>query len=245
MVPVLRRLHILEYLKRKDSINILDMAGEMGISQSTIRRDLKELEQQGEIEMFRGGGVRLKKESVELDLEQKMVLNREEKERIAAFAAKLIHTGDVIFLDPSSVNALLIDCLKEEEDISVVTNSIAHINRLVRMRIPCTLIGGEIKSATCSCIGTIAEQELREFRFSKCFLGANGISVEFGISNHDPRERAIKRIAINNSVKTYFLIDSAKYGVSAMCKVADFDECTIITGKQIPQMDGWKNVIVA
>lgn len=172
VVPVLRRQHILEYLKRKDSINILDMAGEMGISQSTIRRDLKELEQQGEIEMFHGGGVRLKKESVELDLEQKMVLNREEKERIA-------------------------------------------------------------------------EQELREFRFSKCFLGANGISVEFRISNHDPRERAIKRIAINNSVKTYFLIDSVKYGVSAMCKVADFDECTIITGKQIPQMDGWKNVIVA
>lgn len=243
MIPVLRQQRILEFLKGRDSVNITDIVDEIGISQSTIRRDLKDLEQQGEIEIFRGGGVQLKREAIELDLEQKLVLNREEKERIAAYAATLIHPHDVIFLDPSSVNALLIDQMKAK-DVTVITNSIAHINKLVRLRISCTLIGGDIKSTTCSCVGSIAEQELMNFRFSKCFLGANGMSREFGISNHDLKERQIKRIAIDNSVITYFLIDSSKYGVSAMCKVSDINKHEIITGKMISALAGLENVHV-
>lgn len=243
MIPILRQQHILEYLKGRESANIADIVEKIGISQSTIRRDLKELEQQGEVEIFRGGGVQLKREAIELDLEQKLVLNREAKEKIAAYAASLIHPHDVIFIDPSSVNALLIDQIRSDE-IHVITNSIAHINKLVRLRIPCTLIGGDIKNSTCSCVGVIAEQELRNFRFSKCFLGANGMSKEFGITNHDLKERQIKRIAIENSVTAYFLIDSSKYGICAMCKVSDMDKHIVITDKVINAVADLENVYV-
>ncbi|HHV08806.1 MAG TPA: DeoR/GlpR transcriptional regulator [Clostridiales bacterium] len=243
MIPVLRRQQLLELLPESEVVLLTDLIEKVNISESTLRRDLKELELQGDIEMLRGGGVRLKKEVVELDLNEKISLNKEEKERIVQYAANLINPNDVVFLDPSSLNLLMVDYIKSE-NVTVVTNSIATCNKLVSRNIKCILVGGEIKVKTSSCIGPIADQILSGLRFSKSFLGANGISVENGITNHDLRERSIKRIAINNSVNTYFLIDSSKYEVVAMCKIAEIDECNIITGKKYNEFDKLENIIV-
>lgn len=244
MIPVLRQQQILEFIKDKESTSLAEVVDAIGISESTIRRDLKELEQQGLIDLYRGGGIQLKEGEVELGLDEKMVLHKEEKDRIAKYAASMVYPHDVIFLDPSSANHLMIDYLPTEE-ITVVTNSIAHINKLVKRQITCILIGGDIKSTTSSCIGPIAEQTIADLRFSKCFLGANGMSIKYGLTNHDLRERLIKRVAMSNSVATYFLVDSSKYGVIAKCKVSDITENTIITDKEIPELAEFDNIFVA
>ena len=55
----------------------------------------------GEVELLRGGGVRMRRENIERGINEKILLNREEKERIARYAAELIHDNDVVYLDPS------------------------------------------------------------------------------------------------------------------------------------------------
>lgn len=244
MIPVLRRQQILDLLTQQEVGYLNELADKLGISESTLRRDLKDLEQQGEVEVLRGGGVRLKKVAVELNLDEKIQLNKEEKERIAKYAASLIYPHDIIFLDPSSLNYLMVDYINFE-DVTVVTNSVAIFNKLVKQDVKMVLVGGDVKAMTCSCVGPIAEQMISDLRFSKSFLGANGMSLEKGLTNHDVRERAIKKIAIENSVSTYFLVDSSKYGVVTMYKVADIDECTIITGKSHPDFSKLGNVIIA
>ena len=244
MIPVLRQQQILEFIKEKGSVSLSEGVKGIGISESTIRRDLKELEQQGFVDLYRGGGICVKGGEIELELDEKMVLHKEEKDRIARYAASLVYPHDVIFLDPSSANHLMIDYLPTD-NITVVTNSIAHINKLVKRQITCLLIGGEIKRTTSSCIGPIAEDTIANLRFSKCFLGANGMSVKYGLTNHDVRERIIKRVAIASSVATYFLVDASKYGTIAKCKVADIDEYAIITDRAITEMEGMENIFVA
>lgn len=244
MIPTLRRQKIVDLLQGNEVLFLTDLVAAMGISESTVRRDLKELAHSGEIELLRGGGVRLHRENVEMNIDAKLLLNKEEKDRIARYAAGLIYPGDIIFLDPSSVNYLLIDYITAER-VTVVTNSVAHMNKLIKADINCIMIGGQIKKNTSSCVGAMAERMLGQLRFSKSFLGANGMTVEMGMTNHDPNEQSIKRLALEHSVSTYFLIDSSKYGVVAMCKVADIGECMIITDRRRKELDALDNVIYA
>ena len=101
MIPTLRRSQILEILQASGLERLPGLAQKMGISESTLRRDLKELALRGEVELLRGGGVRMRKENIERGINEKILLNREEKERIARYAAELIHDNDVVYLDPS------------------------------------------------------------------------------------------------------------------------------------------------
>ena len=242
MIPQLRRQKILEMLQGREVSYLADLVDAIALSESTVRRDLKQLEKVGDIELLRGGGIRLGSNNHEKDVMIKLQLHRKEKTRIAKFAANFIQQGDVIFLDPSSANSMLIAELTDKR-VTVVTNSLMHINQLIKAGIKCIMIGGQIKANTMSCIGAAAEQCLSIYRFSKSFLGASGMDVKMGITNHDPSELCIKRMAISNSVSTYFLIDSSKYGVVNMCRVAEINECTIITDKRIKELEPFDNIL--
>lgn len=244
MIPTLRQQRIMDLLREREVILLPDLVAAMDISESTIRRDLKALAKSRQIELLRGGGVRLHQENIELHIDAKLVLHKEAKAQIARAAASLIYPGDIVFLDPSSANYMLVDFIQAEH-VTVVTNSILFINKLLKTKLDCLLIGGQIKPSTGSCIGSIAEGAMRGLRFSKAFLGANGMSVSMGLTNHDPSERAIKRIAIDNAAGAYFLVDSSKLDKVAMCNVAAFDECTIITEKPLEALQGHANVLIA
>jgi len=244
MIPAIRQQKLLDLLKSNEVLFLPDLVAAMDSSESTVRRDLKQLVKSGEVELLRGGGVQLPKHSIEMTIQAKMQMNLSEKLRIAATAGALIFPGDVIFLDPSSVNYLLIDYITAE-NVTVVTNSVTHMTKLLERDIPCMMIGGQIKKNTSSCIGPMAESVLRDLRFSKCFLGANGIDRQAGITNHDPKEQSIKRLAIRNSASTFFLVESAKLGKVAMCKVADIDTYTIITDNELEGFNELDNIIVA
>ena len=82
MIPTLRRSQILEILQASGLERLPGLAQKMGISESTLRRDLKELALRGEVELLRGGGVRMRKENIERGINEKILLNREEKERL-------------------------------------------------------------------------------------------------------------------------------------------------------------------
>ncbi len=244
MIPMLRKENIMGLLREGDVLLLQDLARALDISESTVRRDLKELAETGEVELLRGGGVRLRVEAVAQSIDARLELNAAEKDRIARCAASLVQPGDTIFLDPSSANAMLIGYLTAE-NVSCVTNSLLHAERLLRAGIPCVLIGGQVKPFTRSCVGAAAEAAMRGYRFNKSFLGANGVSVQLGLTNHDPAEQAIKRLAIEQSMQAFFLVDSSKFGAVAMCQVAAIDECAIIADRPRRELEPFPNILYA
>lgn len=243
MIPALRRTQVLETLQKSSYERIPSLAQQMGISESTLRRDLKELALQGDVELLRGGGVRVHKENVERAIQEKMQINREEKERIAAYAARLICDNDVVYLDPSSLNYLLVDHIMAS-NVKIVTNSIEIVRKLMDKGVVCILIGGDVKPRTSSCIGPFAQQLIQSIYFTKSFIGANGLSVQMGLTSHDSRESTIKQIAIANSRATYFVVDSSKHDDVAMYKICDIDSCVVITGKYFDDYEKLSNMIV-
>ncbi|MBS5079426.1 MAG: DeoR/GlpR family DNA-binding transcription regulator [Clostridiales bacterium] len=242
MIPELRQKKIIDMISDTDIITTETLTKLLNISPSTLRRDLLKLSKQEKIVLLHGGGIRLLPKITELSMTAKMGLHKDAKDKIAQKAVSLIEDGDVIYLDPSSTTYQMIPYLKEHR-VTVITNSVSHIDELIYYKIPCIMVGGSIKAATNSCIGLIAENILKGFNFNKCFIGANGFSITSGITNHDINENVIKTLAVRQSCDPYFLMDSSKFNVVAMVKLANISDYPIITEKIIPELSSYPNII--
>lgn len=242
MIPELRQKKIIDMISDTDIITTERLTKLLNISPSTLRRDLLKLSKQDKIMLLHGGGIRLLPKITELSMTAKMGLHKDAKDKIAQKAVSLIADGDVIYLDPSSTTYQMIPYLKEHR-VTVITNSVSHIDELINYKIPCIMVGGSIKAATNSCIGLIAENILKGFNFNKSFIGANGFSITSGITNHDINENVIKTLAVRQSCDPYFLMDSSKFNVVAMVKLANINDYPIITEKLIPELSSYPNII--
>ena len=242
MIPELRQKKIIDMISDTDIITTERLTKLLNISPSTLRRDLLKLSKQEKIMLLHGGGIRLLPKITELSMTVKMGLYKDAKDKIAQKAVSLIADGDVIYLDPSSTTYQMIPYLKEHR-VTVITNSVSHIDELINYKIPCIMVGGSIKAATNSCIGLIAENILKGFNFNKSFIGANGFSITSGITNHDINENVIKTLAVRQSCDPYFLMDSSKFNVVAMVKLANINDYPIITEKLIPELISYPNII--
>lgn len=205
-----RKKYILEQLNIHGIIKNVDLIEQLNSSQTTIRRDLQELENEGLLQRIHGGARSLRLLSQEDTMSVKSTKNTQEKEIIGKMAAKQIKHGDTIFLDAGTSTYAMIPFLKDKE-IQVVTNSIYHANYLVDLSITTNILGGPIKKNTKAVIGLSAYQQLETMQFNKCFLGTNGIDSTSGFTTPDQEEASLKKLAIQQSQQTYILADHSKY----------------------------------
>jgi DeoR family fructose operon transcriptional repressor len=246
MIPYVRKKIILRELEIKEVVYIADLIPILEeTSESTIRRDMKQLAEEGKIELLQGGAAKLKRtSSYDMPLESKKFLNINEKERIARFAATLISNGEVIYIDSGTTTLGLVKYLLDK-DIRVITSNTAVLSMLHDVAFSCHIVGGDVETALASVVGPVTENQLRDLYFDKAFIGATGFGLKSGITTPDFREASKKKIVMNNSAKIYLLADSSKYNNHALCKAFEISECTIITDKAIPDLDGVAEYIVA
>lgn len=244
MIPVQRKQRIKDLLQRSELLTLPELILDLGISQSTLRRDLREMAQQGEVDLLRGGGIRIHQEEEEWSLHRTLRCCEDEKRRIAAYAAQLVFPGDILFLDGSSASYLLIDSLVMDR-LVVATNSIAHATLLIKRKISCILVGGTVQSDRHASVGPLAEKMMESLRFTKCFLGTTGLSPTMGLTCRNPQIASLHRMAIDRAGTTYFLVDSSKFDVVTLCKTADIDECKIILDAPHPGFSELSNILYA
>lgn len=227
LTPERQRL-ILQMIKEKSVVKIQELVDVTGTSESTIRRDLTQLEQEKHLKRVHGGAARLQGKLQEPSMNEKATKNLQEKQQIAKYAASLIEEGDCIYLDAGSTTLEMIHYLPNKE-IVVVTNGLMHVSPLLEREITTYLIGGFAKHKTKAIIGRGALTSLEQYRFDKCFLGVNGVHSEFGYTTPDQEEALIKQKAVELSREVFVLSDSTKFSEIAFAKIADMHEATIIT----------------
>jgi DeoR family fructose operon transcriptional repressor len=254
MVPDLRREAILASLDIDKIFYLEDILKKFDmISESTLRRDLKVLEDSKQIELLRGGVIRKIaqndshiKEENDLDLDIKQNLNIKNKKVIAKYAASLIEDNDVIYIDSGTSCSYMMKYL-ENKNIVIVTSNVTIIEeyRTVSNNIEIISVGGKLNKKLGSFSGPITENNLRSFNFNKAFLGTTSINSTSGMTTPDLAEANKKRIVKENSNKSYILVDSSKFNKFAMCKVCDLNECDIITNKYVDLLDNCKSYSIA
>lgn len=228
-----QRYHkILEELKLKKAVKVTALAKELGISESTIRRDINELDKQQKLRKVFGGAVLTEGDvsGQEFDVIIKSEINVAEKDLIARYAATMINDNDFIFIDAGTTTEKMIDYI-ENRRATYVTSGIVHAKKLMQRGCKTYLIGGLLKFATEAITGTEAIESLRKYNFSKCFMGTNGVNIHKGFTTPDIEEAAVKAEAMKNAYVSFVLADHSKFGMVSSVTFAELANACIITDK--------------
>jgi DeoR family fructose operon transcriptional repressor len=228
MVPDLRKKELLNNIAQKDVVYIKDLADELGISLSTIRRDLQSLQEDGEIILLRGGAARVSNRDFDEPVVRKKLINSDAKEIIAKKAAELVQDGDCIYVDSGTTTVAMLKYLSGK-NITIVSSSTQLMDYMPIKGGKCILLGGEVRDDLESVFGSLTEKMISNMYFDKAFIGANGYIEDGGIYTYDPREARKKEIVKEYSKQTYALMDTSKRNKYAFAKAFDLNECILIT----------------
>ncbi len=223
---------ILEIVNSRGSIKLGELCEALDTSESTIRRDLNILSERGMLIKVHGGAIALDDSfsRYEHDIEKKSGLFIREKAVIAKYAASLIEDGDVVYIDAGTTTEKMIEHIPSK-NVTFVTNGFINAKKLAQRGLRVFVPGGEIKPSTEAIIGAECVLSLQQYNFSKCFIGANGISLSAGITTPDKNEAVVKSTVISNSKEVYILADHSKFDQITSVKFAQLSSGKIITDK--------------
>jgi DeoR family fructose operon transcriptional repressor len=223
-----RQQIIMRQLEDSRVVKLQDLVRSLNASESTVRRDLQELEEHHLLRRIHGGASLLQRRSDEPDMETKTSKNIQQKKAIAKMAAGMIRDNECVYLDAGTTTLEMIPFIKAS-NVTVVTNGPAHAEALSMRNVLCYLIGGMMKRTTNAVVGSLAVDNLNLFRFDRAFIGTNGIDTEMGYTTPDPEEAAVKKRALALSGQTYIVADSSKFSEVSFCKMFDLEKASIIT----------------
>lgn len=211
MIKKERLIAIQKAVDEKGIVNVNELIEALDVSDMTIRRDLDELAKAGKIHRIHGGAQRVENiEDVELTRNEKTIVNSELKEQVAKKAADLIVPGDTLYLGPGTTIEPLIKYVEHPEQIRVVTNNLPVFEAWKQTDAEIVLIGGNFRKKSGAFIGGLAEQMLRELKFTKAFVSANGINDE-NVMTANAEEGQTQAVALNNAQEKIMMIDETKF----------------------------------
>ncbi|WP_134704851.1 DeoR/GlpR family DNA-binding transcription regulator [Ammoniphilus sp. YIM 78166] len=227
-----RKKKIMEYIRDHRRASVPELIDYLNVSGSTIRRDLKELEEEKWLRRTHGGAVSLQNVNFEPSFvnfepsfNEKEDTFQEEKRAIAKKAMEFIKEGDTIILDSGTTTFQLAKELHAFSRLTVVTNSPVLAQELTDVPgIEVVIVGGNVRKETCALVGPIAEATLSMIRVDKAFIATNGIEVEGGLTTPNLLEAATKRKMIERSKEVILLADHSKAEKTAFANFAELNK---------------------
>ena len=237
MLQFKRFEYILDMLEKDKSVKVTDIANALGVSESTIRRDIVELDSEGRVKKVFGGAVVAEPGRTinMVDVNEKASRNREAKRKIAEYAASLICKDDFVYIDAGTTTTEMLDFISER-DATYVTNGVNHALVLARKGFRVQILSGGVNGVTEAVIGADAVEDLQKYYFTKSFIGVDAIDVRCEITTPKIEEGAVKHAAIKRSKECYLVADRSKFDTIAAVKFAEFSDITqIITDRAAPK----------
>jgi len=237
ITPEERQANILDLIKKKGSVNIVNLATLLNVSEMTIRRDLTDLEEQGLLRRVHGGAVSFYGRSYEPPLLARSKKNIRAKQLIGKYAAGLIKDGDSVALDVGSTIMEVAMNLLGRNNLTVITSSIHIANLLADERnIRVIVTGGVVRRGERSLIGEFAHKVYQETFVDKLFLGTAGFDLIAGLTEFDMQDAHVKKEMIRSGKEVYVLADASKFEAVAFSHFAEFSDLDhIITNRKPAQ----------
>lgn len=193
------------------SSRIQFLAERLNVSEETIRRNIRVLEESGHVTKVHGG-VHLKDFSSEQPLHFRMNENAEAKRLIAAEVADMVQDGDTLFLDIGSTTAFIAVALQKHQNLFIVTNSISVAHTLsTRNGNRVFLAGGALRSHDGGAFGAEAIDFVRRFNVRHAILSIAAINAR-GFMLQDIEEADLSREAARNAENSIIVADGGKFG---------------------------------
>ncbi|MEM8703634.1 MAG: DeoR/GlpR family DNA-binding transcription regulator [Pseudomonadota bacterium] len=228
-LPNQRRAAILETLARGEAVSAAKLAADYAVSEDAIRRDLRKLAAEGLCEKVYGGALPVAPTAQPVSVRRTEDVER--KEALAKTAVSLVGPRDCLFLDAGSTNIILADHLPRNLELTVVTNSIPVIAKLMgRKGLHLFALGGSVNADVGGMTGSQAVMALENFQFDLTFLGTCGLCRQTGVSAYDPGDADVKRAAVRNSSRVAILATGEKLATRLPHRILPFEriDCLVL-----------------
>lgn len=235
-VPVDRQRRMLEYINQNRTARLQELALFFHISEATARRDLDELSRQGAIIRTHGGAMRAEKSTAyETLYQERMNQQQPEKERIAACAARMVKSGDTVFIDAGTTAFAIAKAISGLERLTIITNDLFTASQL-QLKPTCTLMvtGGMRRGGSQELVGAVAEEFIRASHADIAFIGVDGVDWMGNVCIANFDEMGVKRAMLHSAARKVIVADHAKIGHAALVRICYLkDADCLITDESI------------
>lgn len=228
---------IVGIVNSENIIQVSDLTDQLNVTEMTIRRDLKELEEKGLLKRVHGGAKKVKTfDSIEYSNTEKKQKNITRKKYISKKIAELLNNDEIIFMGPGTTMEYVYEYI-EGKSLTIFTNSLHLFNQLLKIdTIDARLIGGAYRKVTGAFVGSLAVEIIRNLRFQKAFIGVNGINENKAFAYNED-EGLLQKMILDNSTEKYILADSTKMGKEDFYAFYNIEDATLITDDKISKQE--------
>jgi DeoR/GlpR family transcriptional regulator of sugar metabolism len=227
-----RREKILALIFEKRHVTARDLAGELSASEATIRRDLRAMAAEGEIELVYGGAT-IRRLS-DFSFRSKGKRNVEGKRVIGRLAADLVGEDEQLFLDSGTTCFEMLPFLKTRRRLSIICSSARLALELDAPGLSVILLGGQYRPDRMDTVGPLATASLEQLRGYLCFIGADGLDMDLGPTAADLDSADLNRRAVRNARQTVLLADHTKFASTSLCKIVGWESVSRIVTNRAP-----------
>lgn len=208
-----RHRAILDTARTVGRVEVKSLARQLDVTPETIRRDLTSLERRGLVLRAHGGAIPVDRGALESTVQQRENEHVDEKSRIARLALGELTDNMSILLDSGTTTHHLATLLPSTLNLTVVTNSMVIAGLLAgKPGISLHVLGGHVRENTLAAVGPWAWDALAGISVDIAFIGANGITLDRGVTTPDVDEARVKSAFVEKGRRVVVLADRSKFG---------------------------------
>ena len=220
MAQNFRQTEILKLARDQGKVVVEDLAVHFAVTLQTIRRDLTELCDAGQLTRVYGGAI-LSSGVVNIGYEDRRALNADEKERIGRLCAAAIPNEASLFLNIGTSTEAVARALLGHQNLLVVTNNLNIANILAANQSAEVIVaGGVLRRADAGLVGDMTLDVVRHFKVDFAVIGTSGLDEEGDLLDFDFREVRVSQAIIAQARRTFLVADHSKFGRPAPVRIA-------------------------
>jgi len=214
MLTQQRKAMILAALKRDGQVVAKEFAGSLGLSEDTIRRDLREMAADGLLQRVHGGA--LPSSPAVADLTVKAAQSPDAKRALGLAAARMVRPRQLVFIDGGTTCLAMVQALPRDLRAMVVTHSPTIAAALIdHPTVEVALIGGRLFKHSGVCVGAQVLDGIRRFQADLFVMGVTGVHAGIGLTTGDMEEADVKRAFAHAAAETLVLATPEKIGAAS------------------------------
>ena len=242
-LPAGRKAQLAAYVAEAGQVTVSALAERFGVSIDTVRRDLDQLSADGVLVRTYGGAVsRSTVPRTDRAVDQRLNLQEQEKEKIAALAANLVEDGSTLMINGGTTTLALARTLSRHRDLTVATN-----NLLVPAALPASAVrdiyvfGGAVRALTLATIGPVSFRATGgadlDVRCDLALIGVGAIAADAGYTTSNVAEAAMMQEMISRAARVAILADSSKFGRRLLAQVSELGSADYLVTDAMPPPD--------
>ena len=229
-----RQSQIIALLRQSGRVVVEDLAAHFNVALQTIRRDLNELSDAGQVVRVHGGAI-VASGVENLAYDARQLVAHDQKRLIGEAAAKLIPDNSSLFINIGTTTEEVAKALSQHSGLLVITNNLHVASELHRSRaIEIFLTGGTVRETDGGIVGAVTVEQIEQFRVDFAVIGTSAIDQTGTLLDFDIREVEISRAIVEHARKIILVSDGSKFSRSAPVRIAHLSEIDVFVTDRLP-----------